>query len=138
MEHWSGFYLRNALALPAFVGASGVAVYHASMAIGRLFLAGVISHFGNSPTLRTAGLLAAIGMVLALATTDPALVVLGFLVVGMAVDYGAVFYYSTGALQDSWLFVCTDVLPDPLFDSLPMPGSGPCLDRSLYVALQYR
>ena len=40
MEHWSGVYLRNSLALPALVGASGVVVYHASMALGRLLSAG--------------------------------------------------------------------------------------------------
>jgi MFS family permease len=50
MEHWSGVYLRNTLELPALVGASGVAVYHASMAAGRLISAGVISRFGNRPT----------------------------------------------------------------------------------------
>jgi MFS family permease len=86
MEHWSGVYLRNTLALPALVGASGVAVYHASMAAGRLISAGIISRFGNRPTLRTAGLLTAIGMVLALATREPSLVVCGFLVVGLALS----------------------------------------------------
>jgi MFS family permease len=86
MEHWSGVYLRNTLVLPALVGASGVAVYHVSMAVGRLISAGVISRFGNRTTLRAAGLLATGGMALALATTEPILVVLGFLVVGLALS----------------------------------------------------
>ncbi len=86
MEHWAGVYLRNTLALPALVGASGVAGYHASMAVGRLASAGVISHFGNRPTLRAAGLFASGGMTLALTTTEPALVVLGFLVVGLSLS----------------------------------------------------
>ena len=86
MEHWSGIYLRNPLALPALVGASGVAVYHASMAAGRLICAGVIGRFGNRLTLRVAGLLSAGGMALALATTEPGLVVLGFLVVGLCLS----------------------------------------------------
>lgn len=86
MEHWSGVYPRNALALPAFVGASGVAVYRASMAAGRLLFAGIISRFGNRPTLRAAVLLTAIGMALALATREPILVVCGFLVVGPALS----------------------------------------------------
>jgi MFS family permease len=85
MEHWSGFYLRDALALPALVGASGVAVYHASMAAGRLVSAGVVSRFGNGTTLRAAGLLSAGGMALALATTEP-VVVAGFLVVGLSLS----------------------------------------------------
>ena len=86
MEHWSGVYLRNTLALPALVGASGVAVYHASMAAGRLVSAGIISRFGNRPTLRAAGLLTAIGMTLALTTREPILIVCGFLVVGLALS----------------------------------------------------
>ena len=86
MEHWSGVYLRSALALPALVGASGVAGYHAAMATGRLISAGVISRVGNGVTLRAAGLLAAGGMALALATTQPTLVVLGFLVVGLSLS----------------------------------------------------
>ena len=86
MEHWSGVYLRNTLALPALVGASGVAVYHASMASGRLVSAGIISRFGNRPTLWVAGLLTALGMALALATREPILVVCGFLVVGLALS----------------------------------------------------
>ncbi|PLS85672.1 MAG: hypothetical protein CYG60_11335 [Actinobacteria bacterium] len=36
MEHWSGIYLRDGLALPALLGASGVAVFHAAMLVGRL------------------------------------------------------------------------------------------------------
>ncbi len=86
MEHWSGIYLRNTLALPALVGASGIAVYHASMAAGRLVSAGIISRLGNRPALRAAGLLTAIGMALALATREPILVVCGFLVVGLALS----------------------------------------------------
>jgi len=86
MEHWSGVYLRNTLALPALVGASGVAVYHASMAVGRLISAGIVSRFGNGPTLRVAGLLTAIGMALALATREPILVICGFLLVGLALS----------------------------------------------------
>lgn len=86
MEHWSGVYLRDALALPALLGASGVAVYHASMAVGRLVCAGVVGRFGNGATLRAAGLLSAGGMALALATTEPVLVVSGFLVVGLSLS----------------------------------------------------
>ena len=86
MEHWSGIYLRDTLALPALAGALGVAVYHASMAVGRLISAGVVSRFGNRPTLGASGLLAATGMTFALATTEPVLVVVGFLAVGLSLS----------------------------------------------------
>jgi MFS family permease len=86
MENWAGVYLRNTLALPALLGASGVAVYHASMAAGRLVFAGITSRFGNLRTLRAAGLLTAVGMALALATRESFLIVCGFLAVGLALS----------------------------------------------------
>jgi MFS family permease len=86
MEHWSGIYLRQTLELPALLGASGVAVFHAAMAAGRLGTAWTVALFGNRRTLLGAGLLAAVGMALALATLEPSLVVAGFLVVGFALS----------------------------------------------------
>lgn len=86
MEHWSGIYLRDSLGLPALVGGSGVAVFYGAMALGRLGAAGAISRFGNRRTLLVAGLLTAAGMSLSLATTQPFLVVAGFLVVGLALS----------------------------------------------------
>ena len=86
MEHWSGIYLRDSLALPALLGASGVAVFHAAMAAGRLGAAWIVNALGNRRTLAGAGLLTAAGMALALVTREPVLVVLGFLVVGAALS----------------------------------------------------
>ncbi len=86
MEHWSGVYLRRTLGLSALVGGSGVAVFYGAMAVGRLGAAFVIRRFGNRRTLRGAGLLAAGGMALALATREPFLIIAGFLVVGLALS----------------------------------------------------
>ena len=86
MEHWSGIYLRQNLELPALLGASGVAVFHAAMATGRLGAAWTVALFGNRRTLLGAGLLSSVGMSLALATLEPMLVVAGFLVVGLALS----------------------------------------------------
>jgi MFS family permease len=86
MEHWSGIYLRQTLELSALLGASGIAVFHAAMAVGRLGTSWTVALFGNRRTLLGAGLLAAVGMVLALATLQPVLVVAGFLVVGLALS----------------------------------------------------
>jgi MFS family permease len=86
MEHWSGVYLRQTLGLPALVGGSGVAVFYGAMAAGRLGTALVIARFGNRLTLRAAGMMAAGGMTLALATREPSLVIVGFLVVGLALS----------------------------------------------------
>ena len=86
MEHWSGVYLRRTLDLSALLGGTGVAVFFGAMAVGRLGAALVIARFGNRRTLLGAGLLAAGGMTLALATREPLLVIAGFLVVGLALS----------------------------------------------------
>ncbi len=86
MEHWSGVYLRRTLGLSALLGGSGVAVFYGAMAFGRLGAALVVGRFGNRRTLLGAGLLAAGGMTLALATREPPLIVMGFLVVGLALS----------------------------------------------------
>ena len=94
MEHWSGIYLRQSLGLPALLGGSGVAVFYAAMAVGRLGTAWAVRSFGNRSTLLAAGLFTAAGMGLALATREPALVVCGFLVVGLALSGVAPIAFS--------------------------------------------
>jgi MFS family permease len=94
MEHWSGIYLRQTLGLPALLGGSGVAVFYAAMAAGRLGTAWAVRSFGNRKTLLAAGLFTAGGMGLALATREPLLVVCGFLVVGLALSGVAPIAFS--------------------------------------------
>jgi MFS family permease len=83
MEHWSGIYLRDTLGLAAIVGGSGVAVFYGAQALGRLAIGWIVGRVGNRRTLLGSGLLTAGGMLLALATTSSALVIGGFLLVGM-------------------------------------------------------
>ncbi len=56
------------------------------MVVGRLGAAWTVNRLGNRRTLAGAGLLTATGMALALATREPLLVVLGFVVVGFALS----------------------------------------------------
>ena len=86
MEHWSGVYLRQSLGLPALLGGSGVAVFFGAMTVGRLGATAFVVRFGDRRTLLLAGLLAAGGMALSLATLEPLLVISGFLVVGLALS----------------------------------------------------
>jgi len=95
MEHWSGIYLRQTLGLPALLGGSGVAVFYAAMAAGRLGTAWAVRSFGNRMTLLGAGLLTAAGMGLALATSVLPLVVCGFLLVGLALSAVAPIAFSS-------------------------------------------
>ena len=94
MEHWSGIYLRDTLGLAAIVGGSGVAVFYGAMALGRLASGWIVGRVGNRRTLLGSGLLAAGGMLLALATTSPALVVGGFVLVGVALAAVAPLAFS--------------------------------------------
>lgn len=89
MESWSAIYLRTALGLPALVGASGVALFHGAMLVGRLGSLGSQRLLGRRGTLRIGGAVAAVGMLLALVTEVPLLVVIGFGIVGLAVSAAA-------------------------------------------------
>ena len=84
MGHWSGIYLRDSLGLPALLGGSGVAAFYGAMVLGRLATGWTVGRLGNRLTLLGAGLLVTFGMALALATTAPSLVIVGFMVVGLA------------------------------------------------------
>lgn len=86
MEHWSGIYLRDNVGLPALLGSSGVAIFYGAMAVGRLGSASVVARFGNRTVLLGAGLLVAVGMLVALSTTRPAVIIAGFLIVGLALS----------------------------------------------------
>src|ERR687894_222755 len=72
METWSGIYLRDTLGLGALLGGWG--------------RGGPVARWANRRVLLGAGVLTACGMALALVTTLPALVIGGFLLVGLAVS----------------------------------------------------
>lgn len=84
LETWSAIYLRSTLVLSALIGAAGPAIFHTAMLVGRLGAATVIERFGQRTLMQVAGIAAAGGMVLALATTQPALILLGILLAGLA------------------------------------------------------
>ena len=86
MESWSAIYLRTALGLPAIVGASGIALFHAAMLAGRLGSLGAQHLVGRRGTLRIGGAVVVLGMVCALLTEVPVLVVIGFGIVGLAIS----------------------------------------------------
>jgi MFS family permease len=85
ITNWSALYLRTALALPALFGSSSVAIAHIAMVVGRLTSARVVARWGRRHTILAAGALAASGMTLALATTNIALILLGFLIAGLTI-----------------------------------------------------
>ena len=94
MEHWSGIYLRDTLGLAAIVGGSGVAVFYGAQALGRLAIGWLVGRAGNRRTLVGSGALTAVGVLLSLATTSPALMVGGFLLVGVGLAAVAPLAFS--------------------------------------------
>lgn len=85
LTNWSSLYMRTALALPAIFGSSSVAIAHLSMAAGRIISGRAVARWGRRGTLLSASLLAAAGMALALATTQVAIILLGFLIAGLTI-----------------------------------------------------
>lgn len=83
LESWSTIYLRGYLEMPAMLGASGVAVFHTAMFLGRLGAGPVVARVSRQTLLQATGALAATGMALALATEFPVLILTGFLIVGL-------------------------------------------------------
>ena len=102
METWSAIYLRASLDLPALLGASGVAVFHLAMAVGRVTTSLVVQRLGRRGTIGAAGVLTALGNAVALATERPALILMGFLVIGIALAGVAPVALSLGG----------DIVPD--------------------------
>lgn len=86
LENWSAIYLRRSLSLPADLGAVGVASFHAAMLVGRLAAGRAVGIVGRRRLLQGAGAFGALGMATALATAQPALVVVGFGAVGLAMS----------------------------------------------------
>ncbi len=96
METWSSIYLRDFLGFSAVVGASGVAVFHLSMAIGRATTSLVVRRLGRTRTLTMAGGLAVAGNVVALGTERAPLILGGFILVGVALSSVAPVALSLG------------------------------------------
>lgn len=84
LEIWSAVYLRLALDLPVLLGAAGPAIFHIAMMLGRLTAGWVANHFERRKVLLMAGIVAALGMIVSLSTTYPPLILLGFLMSGLA------------------------------------------------------
>ena len=84
LELWSAVYLRLSLDLPTLIGAAGPAVFHFAMMLGRLSSGWILLHWRRRLVLRLSGILAAIGMIVSVSTLYPPLILLGFLLAGLA------------------------------------------------------
>lgn len=94
IENWSAIYLRTWLTFPAIVGASGVALFHTAMAAGRLGGAQLIENTDRVRLLQIVGVVGAVGMTIAVVTTNPVVILLGLFVVGLSLSIVSPIGYS--------------------------------------------
>jgi MFS family permease len=96
LETWSATYLRLTLDLPPVQGAAAPATFHIAMMVGRLFSGRFIERTGRYRFLRLAGGMAAIGLVLSLATTFVPLILGGLLLAGLSLAGVVPVVFSLG------------------------------------------
>ena len=84
IENWSAVYLRTTLTFTALLGASGVAIFHASMSLGRLLTGLAIKYFGVSNVLVFVGGIISVGITLTLLNLNPFLTLGGILLMGIS------------------------------------------------------
>ena len=83
MYDWSVLYLRQELGAPTSIASMGYASFSGAMAAGRFGGDWVRARVRPAPLLRASGVLAALGMVLALAVPHPMAALAGFALVGL-------------------------------------------------------
>lgn len=94
METWVVLYLRESIELPVFLAAVSGALFHLAMMAGRLVSARTVGAIGRKRTLQLSGVVAFAGLLLALATELPVVIIFGFFVVGIALSSVAPIAFS--------------------------------------------
>ncbi len=86
MADWSSLYYRQVINQPHAVSALGYTAFALFMAIGRFIGDPLIERWGHKNILKANGLLIVAGMSIALASTAPIVVMIGFALVGLGVS----------------------------------------------------
>lgn len=86
MADWSSLYYRQVINQPHVASALGYTAFALFMSIGRFVGDPLIERWGHGTILKANGILIAIGMITALVSTIPALVMVGFALVGLGVS----------------------------------------------------
>ena len=82
MADWSALYMRDITGAAAGVAAAGYAAFSLAMAMGRFAGDALTLRFGATPLVRGGGILAALGLVLALLSGSSWAAILGFAAAG--------------------------------------------------------
>jgi MFS family permease len=97
---WSAVYLRDNLGTSAGFAALGFAAFSATMTLGRAVGDRLIHRFGVVPVIRACGLIATVGLALALATPVPALALAGFAAFGAGLSVAVPQVFAAGGRAD--------------------------------------
>ena len=84
IENWSAIYLRTTLTYTALLGASGVAIFHTAMLIGRISTGVAIKHLNISKFIVVAGGATSMGIALTLLNISSFITLSGILLMGIA------------------------------------------------------
>jgi predicted MFS family arabinose efflux permease len=79
---WSGLYIQNIVGLPGGVTAFGYAAFAVMMTVGRLSGDWLVSRFQPAPLVRVGGLIACLGILVAVVSPSLLTAVIGFAAVG--------------------------------------------------------
>lgn len=97
ISDWSAVFMREVTGSGEAVASWGFAVYAFFMAGGRFLGDEIIARFGSKTVLRAGGIIAATGLMPAVFFQHPAIVLVGFALVGAGVSLGAPILYAAAA-----------------------------------------
>jgi fucose permease len=83
---WSGLYLREVLEASSGIAALGFAAFSVAMLVGRFSGDALVRRFGAPRLVRAGGVLAALGLGVALLLNQPGIMLLGFAAVGLGLS----------------------------------------------------
>lgn len=97
MADWTAVYMRDIVQTDDYFIGWGLAGYSMFMSLGRFVGDALIPRFGGNAVLRTGGIIAALGIALAIIFPYTITAILGFTLVGAGVSCGAPILYGSAA-----------------------------------------
>lgn len=97
MADWTAVYMKEIVNTDAYFIGWGLAGYSMFMSLGRFVGDALIPRFGGNAVLRTGGIMAALGIILAVVLPYTITAIVGFALVGAGVSCGAPILYGSAA-----------------------------------------
>ncbi len=97
MADWTAVYMRDIVRTDDYFIGWGLAGYSMFMSLGRFVGDALIPRYGANAILRTGGIVAALGIIMAIAFPYTLTAILGFTLVGAGVSCGAPILYGSAA-----------------------------------------